>query len=330
MTSSSAKADGFEARRAQRGRPSALVGGVGGGAPDVEAAHEPATGGAVALQATFAGRTDLGRRRRRNEDAYLMIAELRLAIVADGMGGRPCGDFASETAALTLAERIESGPSSSNVRDPRLTSLSADELNLVQAMHAANRLVFERGDTLIGAAGSMGTTAVAAMLSDDGKIMSVAHVGDSRCYRIRDGQLVQLTRDHSLVNEMAERAPWLSVEAIANMPKNVLTRAIGLKREVTVDLLSDAAQPGDVYLLCTDGLWGRVDADEIVDIVVHAPSLDDACASLIDRANHHGGHDNITAVLVRIDQETTRHASGLTLRAVRDPGLDEADLDWDR
>ena len=296
------------------------------------AADTKPTGGLASqfapLVVAFAGRTDIGQRRRRNEDAFLMVPDLRLAVVADGMGGRPCGDFASETATLTLAEAVGSGPAK---RDPRLSQLSEDERNLVEAMHSANRMVYDRGQILAGTEGSMGTTAVATMFSEDGRTISIVHVGDSRCYRVREGEIVQLTRDHSLVNELSERAPWLDAEAIATMPKNVLTRALGLKREVTVDLLSDSTEPADVYLLCSDGLWGSVNAEEIAEIVSLSPSLDDACARLVERANENGGGDNITAVLVQLERAETRHVSGLTLRTVReDMDHVEPDLDWDR
>ena len=141
-----------------------------------------------------------------------------------------------------------------------------------------------------------------------------------------------LLHDAYLYEQMKHSSKFgVDAENVRLNLENVMKhKELVVKRNVTVDLLSERTQPGDVYVLCTDGLWGRVDADEIVDIVTTTPSLDDACARLVERANEHGGTDNITAVLLRIDPADTRHASGMTLRAMRDDDLDEPDLDWDR
>lgn len=288
---------------------------------------------ASALRAELAGRTDVGLRRRRNEDNYLLMPGQRLAVVADGMGGRPCGDLASELGASIVGEffRDVVGTDATwpYAVDPRLTE---DENHLAAALRSANRQIHERSVELTGREGMMGTTLVAALFSKDGQSVSVAHVGDSRCYRIRDGQLVQLTSDHSLANEMAERAPWLSVQALTQLPRNVLTRALGLKSEVRVDVYTEPTRPGDVYLLCSDGLWGRCEPEEILTIVDSSPSLDDACARLVELANDHGGIDNITAVLARVTRAEPPRRSGLALRAIRDESTydGEPDLEWDR
>jgi protein phosphatase len=288
---------------------------------------------AYTLRAEMAGRTDVGQRRRRNEDNYLLMPSRRLAVVADGMGGRPCGDLASELGTGTVGEffrdLVGTDATWPYAIDARLTE---DENHLATALRSANREIHGRSVELTGKEGMLGTTLVAALLSQDGQSMSVAHVGDSRCYRIRDGRMVLLTRDHSLANEMAERAPWLTPAAVAQLPKNVLTRALGLKAEVKIDVYTEDTRAGDVYLLCSDGLWGHVDPEAMVAIVDSSPSLDDACARLVDLANENGGADNITVVLARVTRAEPPRRSGLALRAIRDESTydGEPDLEWDR
>jgi len=288
---------------------------------------------AYTLRAEMAGRTDVGLRRRRNEDNYLMMPSRRLALVADGMGGRPCGDLASELATERVGEFFRDLVGTDATWpygvDARLTE---DENQLATALRSANQEIHGRSVELTGKEGMLGTTLVAALFSQDGQSVSVGHVGDSRCYRIRDGQMVQLTRDHSLANEMAERAPWLTPEAVSQLPKNILTRALGLKPDVKVDVYTEETRPADVYLLCSDGLWGQVDPEEVVTIVESSPSLDDACARLVDLANDAGGADNITVVLARVTRAQPPRRSGLALRAIRDESTydSEPDLEWDR
>ena len=133
--------------------------------------------------------------------------------------------------------------------------------------------------------------------------MYIGHVGDSRCYRIRKGQIQQLTRDHSLFNDYLLAMPDLTEEQRSELPKNVITRALGMQDQVVVDLQHDEPTPGDVYVLCSDGLSGMVQDDEIQKIVVGHPDIRDACAKLIARANEHGGEDNVTAVLIKIEEQ---------------------------
>ena len=325
---------------------------------------------AYTLRPEFAGRTHVGLRRHRNEDNLLLMPGRRLAVVADGMGGRPCGDLASELAASTVGEFFLDVVGTDAIR-PYAADVSRtdDENHLAAALRFANRRIHDRSVELTGREGNMGTTAVAALFSEDGQTVSVAHVGDSRCYRIRDGEIVQLTRDHSLASEVAQRAPWLSAEALRQVPKNVLSRALGLKPDVLVDVYSEETRAGDIYLLCSDGLWGRADPEEILAIVEtsvsvrgaspprpppetrlmelrssvetsppafpeerSSMSLDDACARLIDLANGLGGIDNTTVVLARVARVESPRRSGLALRAIRDESTydSEPDLEWDR
>jgi protein phosphatase len=147
----------------------------------------------------------------------------------------------------------------------------------------------------------MGTTLVAALFSAARGRMFVAHVGDSRCYRIRGNAITLLTRDHSLVNDYLLAMPDLSEEQKAELPRNVITRAMGMQDSVVIDLGHDQPEAGDHYLLCSDGLSGMIPDPDIARLVHAATSPEDACKKLIDRANHNGGDDNITAIIVRID-----------------------------
>jgi protein phosphatase len=147
----------------------------------------------------------------------------------------------------------------------------------------------------------MGTTVVGAMFSPKKQKMYIGHVGDSRCYRVRAGKIRQLTRDHSLINDYLLAMPDLSEEQKNELPKNVITRALGMQDQVVVDLQHDDPQPGDTYVLCSDGLSGMVTDEDIELIVANAPTVRDACTKLIERANERGGEDNITAVLIKIE-----------------------------
>jgi protein phosphatase len=133
--------------------------------------------------------------------------------------------------------------------------------------------------------------------------MYIGHVGDSRAYRVRGGEIRQMTRDHSLVNDYLLAMPELTEEQKSELPKNVITRALGMQEHVAVDLQGDDATVGDCYILCSDGLSGMIEDAEILEIVSRSPSIEEACRKLIALANEHGGEDNITAVLVRIEDE---------------------------
>jgi serine/threonine protein phosphatase PrpC len=132
--------------------------------------------------------------------------------------------------------------------------------------------------------------------------MFIGHVGDSRCYRVRNGQIQLLTRDHSLINDYLLAMPDLTDEQKSELPKNVITRALGMQDHVVVDLQHDDPRPGDVYVLCSDGLSGMVSDDDIEQIVTVAPDIREACRKLIQRANERGGEDNITAVLIQLEE----------------------------
>jgi serine/threonine protein phosphatase PrpC len=229
----------------------------------------------------YAGASDVGRQRESNEDA-LFVAPPMFA-VADGMGGARAGEVASELATNAFEEHGESA-------DPPESQLTA----LAQE---ANRRIYDlasRDDSLRG----MGTTLTGAMVS--GNEVAIGHVGDSRAYRLRDGELEQLTRDHSLVAEL-ERSGQISPEAAEHHPqKSIITRALGPEPDVEVDTYTVPGRAGDVFLLSSDGLTGMVSDDELAAILGKAPSLEEAAASLVRAANQNGGKDNITVVLFRL------------------------------
>src|SRR3954470_4212404 len=232
----------------------------------------------------YAGASDVGRQRESNEDA-LFVAPPMFA-VADGMGGARAGEVASELATKAFEEHGESA-------DP-------PERQLTALAQQANRSIYDLAssdDSLRG----MGTTLTGAMVSD--REVAIGHVGDSRAYRLRDGSLEQLTRDHSLVAEL-ERTGQISPEAAEHHPqKSIITRALGPEPDVEVDTYTVPARDGDVFLLSSDGLTGMVSDDELASILGKAPSLEDAAETLVRAANQNGGKDNITVVLFRLGED---------------------------
>jgi serine/threonine protein phosphatase PrpC len=253
------------------------------------------------MRAIASGLSDVGLQREHNEDSYVVLSEYDLFIVADGMGGHRAGDVASRLATETIAEFFRS-TATEDVTWPFHfdTSLSEEENRLLTGIRIANRQIFERSAKSRECRG-MGTTVVGALFSSKKNRMYIGHVGDSRCYRIRGGELRQMTRDHSLINDYLLAMPDLTEEQKSELPKNVITRALGMQDQVMVDLQADEPQPGDIYLLCSDGLSGMIADDEILDILMSTGDINEGCRRLITRANEHGGEDNITAILVRID-----------------------------
>jgi serine/threonine protein phosphatase PrpC len=243
------------------------------------------------MRAIAAGHTDVGKERSHNEDRYIIVPELNLFVVADGMGGHQSGEVASRLAASTIASYFKNGDAARSRR------ALADRLR--SAVATANAKIYARADDERAYRG-MGTTVVAAVFSPQEAMIHIGHAGDSRCYLVRGSSISQLTRDHSLVADALLERPDLTESDLSYLPRNVITRALGMGPTVDVDMRSERVQVGDVYLLCSDGLHGLVADEEIIDIIRKTEGLSDACARLIDRANAHGGRDNITAVLVRI------------------------------
>ncbi len=264
------------------------------------------------MRAIASGLTDVGLQRDHNEDSYAVLTEYNLYIVADGMGGHRAGDVASRLATDAIAEFFRSTSQEDATWPFHFdTSLSEDENRLVTGIRVANRRIFERSIRSRDCAG-MGTTVVGALYSKKKHRIFVGHVGDSRAYRVRGGVIKQLTRDHSLLNDYLTAMPELTEEQRAELPKNVITRALGMQDSVSVDLVSDEPQVGDVYLLCSDGLSGMLTDEQMLDIMSGTEEPGEICRRLVSQANEHGGEDNITALVVRFDDGVTTAATTST------------------
>ncbi|HEY4016210.1 MAG TPA: Stp1/IreP family PP2C-type Ser/Thr phosphatase [Polyangiaceae bacterium] len=261
------------------------------------------------IRAVAAGLSDVGLQREHNEDSFVVLKEYDLYVVADGMGGHRAGDIASRIATETISEFFRT-TANEDVTWPFHfdTNLSEEENRLLTGIRVANRQIFERS-TRSRECHGMGTTVVGAMFSSKKSRMYIGHVGDSRCYRVRDGQIRLLTRDHSLINDYLLAMPDLTDEQKSELPKNVITRALGMQDHVVVDLQHDDPKREDIYVLCSDGLSGMIGDDEIRQIATGTPDIREVCRRLIQRANEHGGEDNITAVVIKIEEIEDRKGS---------------------
>lgn len=246
--------------------------------------------------------TDVGRQRKHNEDNILVKSDLGLFVVADGMGGHNAGNVASALATTSLDNFFEA-TQSGDLPGPMPvdeTELEPEARRIVAAIRKANHDVFVISNTYTQHQG-MGSTVVAAFMSRDTDQIHIGHVGDSRCYRIRDGEIEQLTKDHSLINDALAIKPDLSPEELARLPKNIITRALGMKDVVKVDIRTEPVEPGDAFLLCSDGLSGMVSEDQMLEVFDITEDPREACELLIAMANEAGGTDNISALIVRIE-----------------------------
>jgi PPM family protein phosphatase len=230
-----------------------------------------------------AGLTDTGRRRRQNEDAF--VCDPPLFAIADGMGGAQAGELASRLAAAAIEEAAPA---------------VSDEEDVVGVVRAANARIFERSLRDPAVAG-MGTTATVALVDEHTGMLTLAHVGDSRAYRYRDAKLEQLTTDHSLVAELVRSGRLTEAEAAVHPHRSVITRALGTEADVEVDTRTLDVAPGDLVLLCSDGLSAMVRDDEIARVLeATAGDPHEAAETLIRAANAAGGEDNFTVVLFEI------------------------------
>jgi PPM family protein phosphatase len=236
----------------------------------------------------YAG-TDTGRQRRENEDS--MLARAPLFVVADGMGGAQAGEVASRIA----VEAFEPGGGGSREPESALAALA----------QSANARIHELSHSHAEQAG-MGTTLTAVYVGEHD--ISIAHVGDSRAYRLRDGTLQRLTEDHSLVDELMRQGRLTPEEAVEHPQRSVITRALGPEGAVEVDTRSYAARDGDVYLLCSDGLTTMLDEARVAELLSAHATLREAGEALIAAANDAGGRDNITVVLLRVEELDTSAA----------------------
>jgi protein phosphatase len=242
------------------------------------------------MKARAFGLSDVGRCRESNEDNYLCEPSLGLYAVADGMGGHAAGEIASQLAVDALIETIAGNGAGRH-------EFEATE-RLREAVTEANRRICESIETHDEQRG-MGTTVVVMLAQNDQAF--IGHVGDSRAYLFRDGELSRLTVDHSWVSEQV-RAGLLTDDAAKHHPmRNIVTRALGSRAQVLVDLQENQMRPGDLYLLCSDGLNAMLGDDEIRDTLnSRADDPEGACRALVDAANARGGEDNTTVVIVRV------------------------------
>ena len=252
-----------------------------------------------------AGLSDVGLQREHNEDSYCILSKHRLFVVADGMGGHRAGDVASHMATTEITAFFDATSADGDGvewpadEDERLTP---DQNRLVSAVKLANQRIFQASVGNRSVQG-MGTTVVGALFNRDDRNMHIAHVGDSRAYRVRGGDITQLTRDHSLLNDYLLVIPNMTDAQRERLPSNVITRALGMQDGVPVDVSFENVEPGDVYVLCSDGLNGMVSDDRILDIVHGAGAdVETTAKALVAQANENGGEDNTTVVVVRITE----------------------------
>jgi protein phosphatase len=246
------------------------------------------------------GFTHVGMRRTHNEDAYTILPEQRLFIVADGMGGHNSGEIASKLAIETVTNFFKAIEDDKEITWPYKYDrhLSEAENRLKASIKLANDRIWEtskRNDLYHG----MGTTIVAIHIENG--VAYIANVGDSRCYLLRDGALTQVSIDHSLLNDYL-KTHEMSPEEIRSFPhKNVIVRALGIREHVEVDLFKLKPRRGDTFMMCSDGLSDMVEDSDIQDLMAKTPDLSIAAKLLAREANQNGGNDNITSVLVRVD-----------------------------
>jgi len=246
------------------------------------------------------GLTDVGLQREHNEDSYRCLDRYGLYLVADGMGGHQSGEVASLLAADSVQDFFAATENDDATWPfPIDPNLSLIENRLSAAIKLANKRIYDRAATDDDLQG-MGTTLVGMLVSLEKEQIYVAHVGDSRAYRIREGRIEALTRDHSLINDYLMMMPDMPKEALDVLPKNVITRALGMQDSVVVDMTVDGLRAGDRFVLCSDGLNGQVEDDDILQLVQEAgDDLEAAAKSLVDASNAAGGDDNVTVVVVQ-------------------------------
>jgi len=245
------------------------------------------------------GRTDVGRRRKVNEDSFLVAPDASLYAVCDGMGGHNAGEVASRMAIETLLAFVEKSAVEQEITWPwgLDANLSFDANRIKTAIKLANSRVYQAADNREELTG-MGTTVVAAVVSAN--VLTIGSAGDSRCYLARGGELKQLTRDDSWVSAALGEGILNSDDVEHHPLRNVITKAVGARDTIDLDVIEHPLQPGDVAMLCSDGLHGMINDQEISRILgTGGEPLEDVSARLIEAANESGGRDNVTVVLLR-------------------------------
>jgi PPM family protein phosphatase len=253
----------------------------------------------------FCIRTDPGLARENNEDSVTFDEPTRLAILADGMGGYNAGEIASGMATAFIKSELGRWLSQAgryaNAREVR----RAMEI----CVDNANRSIFNAANSNSQYSG-MGTTLVLGVFQD-GRAM-LGHIGDSRCYRMRGGELSQVTKDHSLLQEQMDAGLITAEQAATSSNKNLVTRALGVEDAVLLEVNEHRVEPGDIYLMCSDGLSDMVDDENIAEILANDTPLEQKAAQLVDAANANGGRDNISVLLARASDDPKKR--GLIFR----------------
>ena len=248
----------------------------------------------------FAAVTDIGKIREKNEDNVLISSDLSLGVVADGMGGHSAGEIASNIAVSVLAETVRKiNTGALKIPDNFLPKLSLSERKILLAANLANAAIYstaQSADTYR----MMGTTLTGVLLEDN--LATAVHVGDSRLYLLRNDKIIQITTDHSLAMEHIRRGLLTKAEADHSKIQNILTRAMGIKKNIEFDLLKFPVHEGDILLLCSDGLYKGLSEEQIGALLRagrHTP-LVKLCKQLVHDSNMHDGQDNISCVLLKI------------------------------
>ena len=248
---------------------------------------------------TFITRTDPGRARENNEDAVVVDADTQLCVLADGMGGYNAGEIASGMATAFIRSEMarwltEAGRGAKVKEIRRALEICVDN---------ANRSIFNAADSNPQYSG-MGTTLVVGVFH--ASTLVLGHIGDSRCYRLRNGEFLQITKDHSLLQEQIDAGLITPEQAAGSSIKNLVTRALGVEDAVMLDLNEYEVEAGDAYLMCSDGLSDMVDDAEIASILGASGPVESKADSLVAMANEHGGRDNISVLLVQVDASSEK------------------------
>jgi PPM family protein phosphatase len=257
-----------------------------------------------AIEIEAAANSHVGRRRKNNEDSFAALPELGLFMVADGLGGNAAGEIASQMAVTIVKASIEEDDPDDTMPFGFGEARDRDEARLILSLRRANRGILDASRYRIETRG-MATTFAGVLLTPAAAY--IAHVGDSRVYRFRGGRLEQLTRDHSVLEELLQQGE-LMIDDEGGLPAhlNAVTRALGIDKAVEIETRVEPTDPGDLFLVCSDGLWGPVPDAGIAAILAAHTDLDAAAAALIDCATERGGPDNVTCVLVRVRTECLR------------------------
>jgi protein phosphatase len=258
------------------------------------------------MEIEFGARSDVGRARGNNEDSFAVAAELKLFVLSDGMGGLAAGEAASRLTTETVVNNCRAAASNPSLPliGEYLAELSKSSNRLASAIRTANRDVYAAAQKDKKKRG-MGATVVAVWIVDSQRA-SVAHVGDSRIYRLRGEDFAQITEDHSFVADQVRRGMMTQQEAAQSNMQSVLLRALGVEPEVQVDITEKDLMEGDTFLLCSDGLTRELSDAQISATLAEAENSQEAADRLIDLANQAGGGDNITAVVVRYAPKPVR------------------------